>query len=56
MTYPILGSYFPSTYQKYVPQAFDNSLDLYEQMTALIAFLNGVWITSTAYPIPRKAT
>ena len=42
MTYPILGSYFPSTYQKYVPQAFDNSLDLYEQMTALIAFLNGV--------------
>ena len=42
MTYPILGSYFPSTYQKYVPQAFDNSLDLYEQMTAVIAFLNQI--------------
>ena len=42
MTYPILGNYFPSTYQKYVPQAFDNSLDLYEQMTAVIAFLNQI--------------
>jgi len=42
MTYPILGNYFPSTYQKYVPQAFDNSLDLYEQMTAVISFLNQI--------------
>lgn len=42
LPYNTIGSYLPSSYQKYVPQAFDDSLNLYEQMTALIAFLNGV--------------
>ena len=35
------GELFPVHVSK-VPQAFDNSLDLYEQMTAVIAFLNQI--------------